>query len=139
MIIAQWLKSYCPRSRLVLTHDTIAGLDFVDIGYALSAKIKESISSPNVAMIANEAFHEIIQEFTFHNEIIGDYVAITNWGILFERDLSFNLSDILSSLSRSRVLIAQNSGCVNGDTFYYVASLNKQYAINLSNVNYLLL
>jgi hypothetical protein len=132
--IAKWLK-YNPRNRLIFTPDKISELNFVDIGYALSAKIKDYVDSPRLAMIAQDELNRILRSAISHNNIIGDYVAISNWGILFEEALSFNIADIFASVSQTKVLIAQNTGRV-ADGKFYLSYPNRQYSFNLNNIQY---
>ncbi len=55
------------------------------------------------------------------DEIIGDYVAITNWGILFEPALKFNLLSLFDSFSKSNALILVDCGQVDYEKFYLVS------------------
>jgi hypothetical protein len=120
---------------MIFISEKIDDLHFVDIGYTLSAKIKDYVSSPNIAMIAADALNEILLASADRNDMIGEYVAITNWGILFEDALSINLADIFASLSQTRVLIAHNTGHIVGDSFY-IDYPNKQYSFCLNNIHY---
>jgi hypothetical protein len=110
-------------------------LDFVDIGYALSAKIQDCVNSSNIALEAEDALYKILRASVHHNDTIGDYIAITNWGILFEESLSFNIADMFASLSQTRVLIAHNTGRIICDTFF-LDYPNKQYSFNLNDILY---
>lgn len=56
-----------------------------------------------------------------HDEIIGNYVAITNWGILFEPILKFNLLSLFDSFSKSNTLILVNCGQADYENFHLVS------------------
>ena len=55
-----------------------------------------------------------------HDEIIGNYVAITNWGILFEPILKFNLLSLFDSFSKSNSLILVDCGQADSEKFHLV-------------------
>ena len=88
--IAQFLK-YQPRNKLVFTPQIDSSLHSVDVGYELSVLIKEDLSSPQLPFIAEDKLHSLIRNFTQTDDLIGDYLALSNWGIIFEPELKFNL------------------------------------------------
>jgi hypothetical protein len=133
-LIADWLKNN-PRNRLIFVQEANSNLHFVDVGQELSRKIQSSIASPNIAMIAEDALNEILHAAISEDDMIGRYVAITNWGILFEDALALNLQNIFASFSQSVVLIAQNTGTVVQNRFY-LDYPNLAYIINLDNIQH---
>jgi hypothetical protein len=120
---------------LVFVAEKIDGLEFVDVGQALSAKIMSCATSSSIAMISEDALNEILHASVRHNDVIGEYIAISNWGMLFEKALSFNLPLLFASLSQTRVLIAQNTGCVVGNDFF-LAYPDRRYSFSLGNIQY---
>ena len=88
------------RNEIVFCHESIDGLKFVNVGYDLSQLLSKN--SYNYA----EAISAILDN-TNHNESIGDYLALTNIGILFEPELKLNIRDILDSYSKNQCLIVQ--------------------------------
>lgn len=102
--IVQFLK-YCPRNKVVFTPSVAPCLQTLDVGYELADHIKDELDSPHLPMIAEDCLYSLIKRGIMHDEIIGDYVAITNWGILFEPILKFNLLSLFDSFSKSNTLI----------------------------------
>ncbi len=71
-------------------------------------------------MIAEDALNSIIRNAIKHDEIIGDYVAITNWGILFEPILKLSLDSLFDSYSKSNTLILVDCGQADYEKFHLV-------------------
>lgn len=72
-------------------------------------------------MIAEDYLNVILRWSIKEDKIIGDYIAIENWGILFEPALNLNLISIFDSHSKSNVLILVNCGQADYDNFYLVS------------------
>ena len=117
--IAQFLK-YQPRNKLVFTPQIDSPLYSVDVGVELSALIQENLGSPQLPLIAEDKLRSLIGNSTLTDDIIGEYVALSNWGILFEPGLKLNLLSLLDSYSKSRTVILVNSGEGDNDDFYLV-------------------
>lgn len=117
--IAQFLK-YCPRNKVIFTPKIDPCLKVVDVGYELSCTIKDDLDSPHLPMIAEDALNSIIRNAIKHDEIIGDYVAITNWGILFEPILKLSLDSLFDSYSKSNTLILVDCGQADYEKFHLV-------------------
>ena len=88
------------RNKIVICRDCIGELEFINVGYELSKLLSKNSYNYEEAVSA-------ILDNTFHNEIIGNYLALTNIAILFEPELKINVSDILDAYSRNQCLIIQ--------------------------------
>jgi hypothetical protein len=88
------------RNKIVICRNSIDGLEFINVGYDLSKLLSKNSYN-------NEEAVSAILDNTFHNEIIGNYLALTNIAILFEPELKINVSDILDAYSRNQCLIIQ--------------------------------
>lgn len=119
--IAQYLR-YNPRNKLIFTPTIDPHLQCVDVGFKLASLIKEVLSSPYLPMITEEMLGKILKESTNNDDIIGEYVAISNWGILFEPELKLNLLSLFDSYSKNQTLILVNCGEFNSDRFHLVST-----------------
>ncbi len=97
-------------------------LQCIDVGFELASLIKEDLSSPHLPMIAEEMLTKILKASTNNDDIIGEYVAISNWGILFEPELKLNLLSLFDSYSKNQTLILVNCGEFNSDRFHLVST-----------------
>ena len=88
------------RNKIVICRNSIDGLEFINVGYDLSKLLSKNSYN-------NEEAVSAILDNTFHNVIIGNYLALTNIAILFEPELKINVSDILDAYSRNQCLIIQ--------------------------------
>lgn len=127
--IAQFLK-YSPRNKVVFTPSVPSCLYTLDVGYELASLIKDELDSPHLPMIAEDCLYSLIKHAITHDEIIGNYVAIINWGILFEPSLKFNLLSLFDSLSKSNTLILVDCGQADYENFHLVSRhLNTTFPI----------
>lgn len=117
--IAQYL-SYYPRNKLIFTSRIPSTLNAVDIGFELSSLIKDHLSSTFLPMITDELLGKTLTKSRFRDEKIGDYIAIANWGILFEPALKLNLLSLFDSYSKNQTLILINCGEVDSERFHLV-------------------
>lgn len=118
--IAQYL-SYCPRNKLVFAQRIDPHLKTLDVGFELASLIKDDLSSPHLTMIAEDELNRIIRNSIQQDDIIGDYIALSNWGILFETDLKLNLVSLFDSYSKNQTLILVNCGEIDSETFHLVS------------------
>ena len=118
--IAQFLK-YSPRNKVIFTSSFPPCLQTLDVGYELANYIKDDLASPHLPMIAVDCLTSLMRRALKHDELIGDYVAIANWGILFEPILKFNLLSLFDSFSKSNALILVDCGQVDYEKFYLVS------------------
>jgi len=119
--IAQYL-TYNPRNKLIFTSTIDPHLHSVDVGHELASLIKDDISSQHLPMIAEEMLGKILKNAVLNDEVIGEYIAISNWGILFEPDLKLNLLSLFDSYSMNQTLILVNCGEVNSESFHLVST-----------------
>ena len=94
--IAQYL-SYDPRNKLIFAPSLDQQLQSVDVGFKLSKAIESDLTSKHLPMIAEDCFNAILHRAIKEDPIIGDYIALENWGILFEPALKLNLVSIFDS------------------------------------------
>lgn len=69
-------------------------------------RIEGKLTLRQLPMICDDALNEMIDAATVNDENVGSYVAIRNYGILFESSLMTNVHDRIEQWSRSRILIA---------------------------------
>lgn len=81
-------------------------------------------------MIAEDYLNTIFRRAIKKDPIIGDYIALENWGILFEPALKLNLVSIFDSHSKSNALILVNCGQADYENFHLVSKhFNKTFPI----------
>lgn len=118
--IAQYL-TYSPRNKLIFAPRLDQHLRPVDVGFELSKAIEHDLASKHLSMIAEDCLNTILRNAIREDNIIGEYIAIENWGILFEPALNLNLVSIFDSHSKSNVLILVDCGQADNEMFHLVS------------------
>ncbi|MDE6480269.1 MAG: hypothetical protein K2L45_08355 [Muribaculaceae bacterium] len=118
--IAQYLN-YDPRNKLIFAPSLDRHLQSVDVGFELSKAIEADLSSKHLPMVAEDSLNTILRHAVKKDEIIGDYIAIENWGILFETALKLNIVSIFDSHSKSNALILVDCGQADNENFHLVS------------------
>lgn len=118
--IAQFL-SYDPRHKLVFAPTADPCLHTVDVGFELASRLKDRLVSPHLAMIAEDELNAILKNSLRKDDIIGDYIALSNWGILFEPSLKLNIVALFDSFSKNQNLILVNCGQADNACFHLIS------------------
>ncbi|WP_106830577.1 hypothetical protein [Parabacteroides pacaensis] len=133
------LKQYITtgtRHKLLFISCTTDALSFIDIGALLSEAIEPHLQKKRLSLIAEEALDKIIEQNTFSDPDIGDYIAIKNIGILFEPALGLNVHSKFDSWARTHVLIVHNEGIIKNNVFYLAGVPDQHYSIILTDISY---
>lgn len=115
--IAKFLE-FDPRNKVVFVPRLDSHLQTVDVGNVLAAAIEPHLSSPTLPQIAEEAIRKIMINARHHDPVIGPYVALRNWGILFEPSLEINLLSLFDQYDKNQTLILENCGVVANGRFH---------------------
>ena len=122
--------SQVSRNKIIFCHKPITHLHFVDVGIELSSAIKEQ-EEPS----GNLSACKRIFEQTFHDEVIGAYLAISNWSMLFEPDLKLDLRSIVESFSINKCLILLSNGLIKEKS--YLLMDDNRFALNLHGLSFI--
>jgi glycoprotease/Kae1 family metallohydrolase len=103
------VKNYDNMEIIGKTIDDAAGEAF-DLGYNLSLVLKENEKFKNeeLTFIVHEELTKLLNDnITTHPEL-GDYICLSNIGILFEKELKINILQTFQRLSKNTLLILAN-------------------------------
>jgi len=120
----------------VITKLEIDGVSVINIGKALSMKLKEVKSTRFINIESQEFLYELIEKQS--KEIIKDkprVVAIYNLGILFEPILSLDAEKILKDISKSITLIILWEHQFSPPGILHWGKQQDQYNLNFSDIN----
>ena len=121
--------SQVSRNKIIFCHEPITHLHYVDVGKELSSAIKEQEEPSGYSSACKRIFEQ-----TFHDEVIGAYLAISNWSMLFEPDLKLDLRSIVESFSINKCLILQSNGTIK-DSRYLLMDDNR-FVLNLQGLSF---
>ena len=128
--IAQHLN-YDPRNKIIFAPTLDQHLQSVDVGFELAKSIEHDLSSQHLPMFTEDCLSAILRRAIKEDAIIGDYIALENWGILFEPALKLNLVSIFDSHSISNTLILVNCGQADYENFHLVSKhFNKSFPVD---------
>lgn len=126
-------------TNLVFTSE-LGGVDFgvIDIGKELSNALKGKLNDPQIALIANDQLHEIIEGGYFsYNDFKNGY-ALKNIGILFEPLLKIDFVALCKKYSRDSFFIIEHQGKINEENLYFLTQ-EAGKKIDIKELNYTVL
>ena len=118
------------RNKIIFCHEPIAHLHFVDVGKELSSAIKEQEEPFGYS----NAYKRIFKQ-TYNDEVVGPYLALSNWSILFEPDLKLDLRSIIESFSINKCLILLSNGSIKEKR--YLLMDDNRFALNLQGLSFI--
>jgi hypothetical protein len=122
------------RNKIVFCHEDIDGIRFVNVGFILSQLLNDEGNFENGYQLLSNS----ILNRTQYNELIGDYIAIENIGILFEPELKLDLCNILEYFSHNQCFIIKSEAEIRDDKYYFL--IREDLAtITLSGLSYKLI
>ena len=122
--------SQMSRNKIIFCHEPITHLQYVDVGKELSSAIT-GIEDPS----AFSSAYKRLFEQTFHDKVIGAYLAISNWSMLFEPDLKLDLRSIVESFSINKCLILLSNGLIKESR--YLLMDDNRFALNLQGLSFI--
>jgi hypothetical protein len=121
--------SQVSRNKIIFCHEPISNLHFVDVGKELSFVIKEQEEPSGYSSACKRIFEQ-----TYNDEVIGSYLALSNWIILFEPDLKLDLRSIVESFSINKCLILLSNGSIKENR--YLLMDDPRFALNLQGLSF---
>ena len=122
--------SQVSRNKIIFCHEPISNLHFVDVGKELSFVIKEQEEPSGYSSACKRIFEQ-----TYNDEVIGTYLALSNWIILFEPDLKLDLRSIVESFSINKCLILLSNGSIKENR--YLLMDDPRFALNLQGLSFI--
>lgn len=122
--------SQVSRNKIIFCHEPISNLHFVDVGKELSFVIKEQEEPSGYSSACKRIFEQ-----TYNDEVIGSYLALSNWIILFEPDLKLDLRSIVESFSINKCLILLSNGSIKGNRYLLMDA--PRFALNLQGLSFI--
>lgn len=122
--------SQVSRNKIIFCHEPITHLHYVDVGKELSSAIKEQEEPSSYSSACKRIFEQ-----TYKDEVVGPYLALSNWSILFEPDLKLDLRSIIESFSINKYLILLSNGSIKEKR--YLLMDDNRFALNLQGLSFI--
>ena len=122
--------SQVSRNKIIFCHEPITHLHYVDVGKELSSAIKEQEEPSSYSSACKRIFEQ-----TYKDEVVGPYLALSNWSIPFEPDLKLDLRSIIESFSINKCLILLSNGSIKEKR--YLLMDDNRFALNLQGLSFI--
>ena len=122
--------SQVSRNKIIFCHEPITHLHFVDVDIELSSAIKGQEEPSGYSNACKRIFEQ-----TYKDEVVGSYLALSNWSILFEPDLKLDLRSIIESFSNNKCLILLSNGSIKEKR--YLLMDDDRFALNLQGLSFI--
>ena len=122
--------SQVSRNKIIFCHEPITHLHFVDVDIELSSAIKGQEDPSGYSNACKRIFEQ-----TYKDEVVGSYLALSNWSILFEPDLKLDLRSIIESFSINKCLILLSNGSIKEKR--YLLMDDDRFALNLQGLSFI--
>ena len=136
-ILKQFLCSPS-RNHLVISDGCIVGFDYIDVGLEVSAFIEDKISDRRLSMRVQDHLNALLRSLICKSEEFGEYLALSNIGILFEPLLKINLEGFLDRWSQNMILLLDlGKGHVQDNHLFLTQGCSREYSVSLEGINYM--
>jgi hypothetical protein len=134
--------SAAPSYKFVVAPDEwmLENLSVFDLGFNLATLLKENdkfVKEDISFIIQDELTRLFYQNINTHTEF-GDYICLSNIGILFEKELNINVLQTFQRLSRNTLVILQWEGEIKGSTLFFLSE-NSKHKIDLREINHIII
>ncbi len=135
--IADFIRS-SSRNNLILSNGEIDGLSYIDMGLEISRFIEDILSDRRLSMRTQDFINTLLKNNIGHNDTVGQYVALTNIGILFEPPLKIDIEGLFNRWSQNYILfIDMGKGIVANGRLYLTGNCSQDYSVSLETINHI--
>ena len=126
------------RNHLVISNGCIAGLEYVDVGLEVSSFIEDKIGDRRLSMRVQDSLNVLLRTHICQSEDFGEYLALTNFGILFEPLLKIDMEGLFDRWSQNTILILDiGKGTIAEKHLFLTEGCSTNYSVSLERVNYI--
>lgn len=126
------------RNHLVISDSCIAGFDYLNVGSEISAFIEDKINDRRLSMRVQDKLNTLLSSHICKSEEFGEYLALTNIGILFEPLLKIDLEGFLDKWSQNMMLLLDvGKGYVQDDRYFLTQGCSRDYSVSLEEISYI--
>ncbi|MGN1218397.1 MAG: hypothetical protein ACI4TD_10555 [Phocaeicola sp.] len=119
------------RNKIVFCRSRMQGLQYVDVGFALSLRLKTNENNSSVIDIVSQILNENIR----YDEDFGYYLSIENIGILFEPELKLDVRSMIDSYSKNQCLVVLTDADIDNGVLYFLEK-SDGVSVSLSGLSF---
>ena len=122
----------------MLSNGCLDGLKYTDVGLEVSCFIEDIIGDRRLSMRTQDYINKLFRERTFLSDHLGQYLALSNVGILFEPALKLDVESLLDRWSQNITLFLDiGEGVVNKNRYFLTKGCQENYSVLLSSINFI--
>lgn len=128
------------RNHLVLSNGCLDGIKYTDVGFDVSCFIEEIIGDRRLSMRVQDYITKFFREHIFQSDSLGQYLALSNVGILFEPALKLDVEALFDRWSQNITLfIDMGKGVLTDNRYYLTQCCAEAYSVSLVSINHIVL
>ena len=128
------------RNHLILSNGCLGGLKYTDVGFEVSCFITDIIGDRRLSMRTQDYINKLFREHIFPSDYLGQYLAVTNVGILFEPLLKLDVEAFFDRWSQNNTLLLDiGNGTLNKNCYCLSKECKDAFSIPLDSINHLVL
>jgi len=127
-----------PRNKLVITESNLKKLQFISLNLELSPLLKQIQKQKDFSFRAKELIRNSFSNNDFSLKKLGKYLAISDVGLLLERELQFDFVSFLDSYSQNTTLFLKWEGEISDNKLYFLTKENG-LEIDISSLSYIMI
>lgn len=127
-----------PRNELIIVKNGFSGIEFLNMDVTLSNAFVGIIGERHFSLKAKDIIHDTMRKEHKSHEAWGEYIGLSNLGILLEKELRFDFKSFLNDHSQNQVLFLKWAGETEPGKLYF---LTKKHGleIDISNLSHIVL
>jgi hypothetical protein len=128
------------RNHLVLSSGCLEGLKYIDVGFVVSCFIEDIIGDRRLSMRVQDYITKFFREHIFQSDSLGQYLALSNVGILFEPALKLDVEVLFDRWSQDVALfIDKGKGVLADNRYYLTQGCTEVFSVPLASINHIVL
>ena len=125
-----------PRHKIIVVHYSSCdeSIPCVNIGRKVAEFVRSNQGEGHLPFLTRDFIQTILNENIVKDDFLKQFICLRNIGILFEKELELNPTEIILNFSRNTIVILPWDGEIRNNTLFLNTS-NSNYSINLSQTN----
>lgn len=112
------------RNKLIFHRRLLSSITSIDVGRKLSEALYLTELKDRISMRAMIAIQGMMEDGMRENELLGNYLALQNIGILFEPELKIDVQQLFDAFSKNNLLFIHWEGVIENDILYFLKKEN---------------
>jgi len=135
--IKNYLKTNA-RNKIVFYCNDIADIEPINIGIEVSQRIFSDVSDIKLSLKTKQIIDDILVSSIIKHEVYGKFIAITNIGILLEKDLRVDIINLFDRFSCVNALFVKWNGEIESGNLFFQSKQNG-IKLELESLSYIIL